>query len=91
MVNIFLIRALQNILKDLQKHNTLLEKWLDLQNQVSWEKDTQVKEFFSVSQPLYLNLQMLLQNVEQQVNILYFALNVSSIHFILYLLILISV
>lgn len=91
MVNIFLIRALQNILKDLQKHNTLLEKWLDLQNQVSWEKDTQVKEFFSVSQPLYLNLQMLLQNVEQQVNILYYVLNVSSIHFILYLLILISV
>ncbi|KAK6619738.1 hypothetical protein RUM43_012498 [Polyplax serrata] len=58
--------SLQGILQDLQKHNTMHEEWLLLQNQVNWERDSKVKEFFSLSQPLYLNLKMLLQNVEQQ-------------------------
>lgn len=59
--------SLQNILQDLQKHNTMHEEWLHLQNQVNWERDSKIKEFFSLSQPLYLNLRMLLQNMEQQV------------------------
>ncbi|KAL0268592.1 UNVERIFIED_CONTAM: hypothetical protein PYX00_010464 [Menopon gallinae] len=57
---------LQNILHDLQRYHEMMEYWQLLQNQLNWERDSKVKDFYSYSRPNYVNLRLLILNVEKQ-------------------------